>query len=62
MSRWSLAHDATTASLFAGFVAALERDPGGWEWPASTAHYLRFRLATLAAVLLLDGATLTEVA
>lgn len=55
-------HDATTATLFVGYLAALERDPSQWRWPETTAAYLHHRLDTLAADLLLDGATETVVA
>jgi len=49
--------DAVTASLFAGFLASIERDPTRWRWPDSTAAYLRLRVGALAAELVQTGAT-----
>ena len=57
-----LAHDSATASLFAGFIGAIGRDPSQWDFPESTFQYLHHRIDTLAADLLLDGATGTVVA
>jgi len=58
-----IAHDgAATASLFAGFLASIERDPARWRWPDSSAQYLRYRIETLTAELVQTGATGAEVA
>jgi len=63
MTSCSLAHrDAVIATVFVGYLEALGRNPDGWDWPTSTAHYLRYRIATLATDLLVDGATFPEVA
>jgi len=59
----TIAHrDAATASLYAGYIGSIERDPGRWDWPDSTAAYLRHRVADLAAGLVGDGVTGTAVA
>jgi len=57
-----LAHDSATASLFAGFLDSIQRDPDGWEWPTGTGDYLRCRIATFALELLLDGANVAVTA
>ena len=57
MSLCSLAHNATTATLFAGYLASLERTPAQWRWPASTGDYLRYRIDTIALELVQTGAT-----
>jgi len=49
--------DPVTASLFAGFLGSISRDPRRWDWPESTAAYLRQRVADLAAELVQTGAT-----
>ncbi len=54
--------DLAAASLFAGYLQSLQRDPRGWEWPASTAHYLQHRIETLAAELVRDGANVAVTA
>jgi len=62
MTSCSLAHHATDATVFAGLLASLERNPRGWHWPDSSAQYLRYRIETLAAELVQTGATGAEVA
>ena len=63
MTSHSLARDASaTASLYSGYLASIGRDPDRWQWPTSTAQYLRYRIADLAADLLLSGATEAVVA
>ncbi len=62
MSIDSVARDTATASVFAGYLQSLQRDPSQWGWPEHTAQYIRHRLETLAADLVRDGATLAEVA
>ena len=62
MTTYSLTHNATTATLFVGYIGSIGRDPRGWSWPDSTLAYLQQRVADLAADLLLTGATLAEVA
>jgi len=63
MTNLSVAHrDATDATVFAGLLAAIGRDPSQWRWPASTAAYLQHRIDTLARELVRDGATETAVA
>jgi len=58
-----IAHDgAATATVFAGLLSAVERDPARWRWPDSSAQYLRYRIETLAAELVGDGVTRTAVA
>ena len=54
--------DTLTPSLFAGFLWSIAHDPRRWNWPESTAQYLRYRIETLTAELVRDGATLAEVA
>jgi len=61
MTSCSVAHHAADASIFAGLLASIERDPARWRWPDSTAQYLRHRLETLTADLLTSGATVAEV-
>jgi len=63
MSRTSLARlAAADASVFAGFLASIGRDPSRWRWPESTRDYLEHRVADLAAGLVADAATFPEVA
>ena len=49
--------DAVTASLFAGFLGSIARDPARWDWPESTAAFLRWRIVDLTGALVADGAT-----
>jgi hypothetical protein len=49
--------DALTRSLFAGFLWSIAHNPRRWDWPESTAAYLRQRVADLAAELVQTGAT-----
>jgi len=58
----SVAHDTVTATVFAGYLDSLQRDPTRWRWPDSTSAYLQHRLETLAVDLLQTGATETVVA
>ena len=46
-------HDGATATVFAGYIGSIERDPARWRWPESTAAYLRQRVADLATDMLL---------
>jgi len=66
MSIYSIPHlgpqDSVTATLYVAWLAAIERSPHLWRWPASTRAYLRLRVADLAAGLVADGATVAEVA
>jgi|GEM_PF-4800740 len=61
-TKTSLAHHAATATVFAGLLSAIGRDPCGWRWPDSTAQYLQHRIEALAAELLLTGAAGVEAA
>jgi len=62
MTTASVAHHAVTATLFAGYLAAIGRHPNRWHWPDSTGDYLRYRIDTLAVDLLLDGANVAVAA
>ena len=63
MTSASLARDdAMMASLYAGWVAAIAHDPRRWKFPESTASFLQWRIATLAADMVQTGATGMEVA
>ncbi len=48
----ALRQPTASVSLFVGWLHAIECDPTGWDFPASTAAYLRLRIADLAADLL----------
>jgi hypothetical protein len=48
MPHMTLRQPITTASLFVGWLHAIECDPTRWDFPASTAAYLRLRIADLA--------------
>ncbi len=48
--------DPVTATLFAGYLASIERDPTRWRWPDSTLAYLHHRIDALAAALVTDAA------
>jgi len=61
MSRTSVARDTATATTFLAFLAAIERNPSGWRWPASNAAYLQHRIETLAADMLQTCVTGTDV-
>ncbi len=48
----ALRQPIATTSLFIGWLHAIECDPTRWDFPASTAAYLRLRIADLAADML----------
>jgi hypothetical protein len=52
MRQITLRQPIATTTLFVGWLHAIECDPTGWDFPASTAAYLRLRIADLAADLL----------
>ncbi len=58
MSHRTLRQPIATATIFAGWLHAIEIDPSAWDFPASTAVYLRLRIADFAADLLADDAGL----
>ncbi len=60
MRHATLRQPITTATLFIGWLHDIECDPALWDWPTSTAAYLRFRVGELTAELV-DGATGTAV-
>lgn len=62
MTHTTLRQPITTVSLFIGWLHDIELDPAGWDFPASTAAYLRLRIGDLAADMLADDAGLAVAA
>ncbi len=56
MSHQTLCQSETIASLYLGWLASIEQHPSRWQWPTSTAQYLRFRLKELTGEMLASGA------
>ncbi len=52
MRHATLRQPIATATIFIGWLHAIEIDPSAWDFPGSTAAYLRLRIADFAAELL----------